>query len=295
MRNNRRTMRLRKRSMKKLNCNPTVVGDTVNKKSCYTRKVLNTIKNVYNTNNIKKKITSTDDEDIYNELSLKLTNCQDESCWLNQFDQFDQLEKNKLRNQSFTPDKPKEWLNNPVEWLSNFDILNVLKQYEEKHDNFKFIGPTPIDFDLTPIGENKCVWQDLCHFQLHKYNESGYNKIGVIFNLDKHDEGGSHWVSLFISIKDNLIYYFDSAANKIPKEISKFVELVLSQSGKRMKFITNVPHQHQYGDTECGMYSLYFIITMLNESMTMRKKINLFSKKHLNDKFIESFREKYFN
>ena len=293
MGNKRSSTHVKTRKMKTMNCHPAVVGDTINRKSCYTRKVLNSIKNAYNKNNKESKILSNDGKDIYNKLSMNLKNCRDESCWLNQTSISERI---SLHNQSFTPNKPMEWKDNPVEWLSNFDILNVLKQYEEKHSDFKFIGPSPIDFDLIPRGGYKCVSQELCQFKLQNYNEMGIKKIGVIFNLDKHDESGSHWVSLFISIEDSLIYYFDSAANKMPHEIKKFVETVLSQSSnKKMKFITNIPHQHQYGDTECGMYSLYFIITMLNESMTMRKKINLFSKKHLNDKFIESFRGKYFN
>ena len=31
-----------------------------------------------------------------------------------------------------------------------------------------------------------------------KYKKQGINKIGVIFNLDKHTQPGSHWVALFI-------------------------------------------------------------------------------------------------
>jgi Ulp1 family protease len=113
--------------------------------------------------------------------------------------------------------------------------------------------------------------------------------------MDKHNESGSHWVSLFISVTDKIIYYFDSAANEIPNEISKFVKLILLQSNNKLKFSTNIPKQHQYGNTECGMYSLYFLITMLDESMKMKRKIDLFSNKRLNDKFIQSFRKKYFN
>ena len=272
----RKTIRVKPRKMKIMNCHPAVVGDTVSRKSCYTKKVLNTIKNAYNKNNKGNKILSNGSEDIYNELNINLKNCRDESCWLNQTDISERV---YLRNQSFTPSKPVEWIDNPVEWLSNFDILHVLKQYEEKYNDFKFIGPSPIDFDLIPRGGYKCVSQELCHFNLQNYSDVGIRKVGVIFNLDKHDEGGSHWVSLFISIEDNLIYYFDSAANKIPDEIKRFVELVLSQSrNKKMRFITNIPYQHQYGDTECGMYSLYFMITMLNKSITMRKKINLLVK-----------------
>jgi hypothetical protein len=257
-----------------------------------TLKTIHAIKRAYNKRNISRKIVSSSSQSIYNELSEKLNKCNDESCWLQELD--GSLRK-EIQEKSFTPYKPVEWEKNPVEWLSNFDILDVLKQYEEKYSDFKFIGPTPIDFNSTPGNDGKCVWQELCVFQLQKYKELGYNNIGVIFNLDKHDQSGSHWVSLFISVKDNFIYYFDSAANEIPLEIKNFVELVSSQSGNKLKFLTNIPHQHQYGNTECGMYSLYFIITMLDDTITKKKKINIFSKRRLNDKFIQSFRNKYFN
>lgn len=282
----------RNRTLKKMNCNPNVKNKSISKTSCFTKKVLNRIKRGYNKNNSNKPIKSTNSKRIYSELLTKLDKCNDESCWLNEIDG---PERKIIQDKSFTPNKPREWVNNPVEWLSNFDILNVLKQYEEKYNDFKFIGPTPIDFNATPNGGNKCVWQELCTFNLQSYKKSGYNDIGVIFNLDKHNEGGSHWVSLFISIKHNFIYYFDSAANDVPAEIKEFIELVLLQSNTKMKYFTNVPHQHQYGDTECGMYSLYFMIKMLDESESMKSKIELFSKRKLNDKFIQSHRDKYFN
>ena len=34
-------------------------------------------------------------------------------------------------NNSFRPEKPKEWLSNSREWLSTVDIEKVLSQYEE--------------------------------------------------------------------------------------------------------------------------------------------------------------------
>lgn len=284
--------RTKRSTLKKLNCNPNVVGKSINKNSCYTRKVLNKIKTKFNKNNVGNRITSSDDQEVYKELSLKVKNCEDESCWLKDMDE---IEKKSLHKESFSPAKPKEWIKNPNEWLSNFDILNVLNQYEEKHQDFKFIGPSPIDFDSTPYGNNQCVSTELCKFNLQDYNDSGFKSIGVVFNLDKHNQSGSHWVSLFISIRHNLIYYFDSAANDIPKEIDKLIKLIVSQSQNKLKFITNVPHQHQYSNTECGMYSLFFIITMLDESMPIKKRINMFSKRRLNDKFIQVFRKKYFN
>ena len=197
---------LKRRTLKKLNCNPNIVGKSISNDSCYTKKVIHTIKRAYNRKNNSRKIVSMNEQSIYNELTEKLNKCNDESCWLEELD--DSQRKEIIKN-SFTPYKPTEWQKNPVEWLSNFDILDVLKQYEDKYSDFKFIGPTPIDFNSTPGNDGKCVWQELCAFQLQKYKNLGFNKIGVIFNLDKHDQSGSHWVSLFISVKDNLIYYFN--------------------------------------------------------------------------------------
>jgi DNA-binding transcriptional regulator GbsR (MarR family) len=281
-------------TLKVMNCNPRVKGKTINKGTCYTNDTIFKIKKAFNKNFPNRLILSQNPDEIIKDLSSQLSQCKNESCWL---DQLSKEERKYLEKMSFSPKKPKEWEKNPREWLSNIDILNVLEQYEDAYDDFEFIGPTPIDFD-TKIGNN-CVWKDLCTFDIKKQINSGKNKIGIIFNLDKHDEGGSHWVSLFINIKQGFIFYFDSAANTIPNEITKLIKLILNQcysEGVHMKYYTNLPNQHQKGNTECGMYSLYFIITMLETSpRQLKDKINLFKRKNIPDKFVESFRKKYFN
>ena len=288
-RNTKKTLK----KMNRMNCNPRTRGKTVNSNTCYTSNALYKIKKAYNKNNPTTKIKSNKPNTIINELRSKLQ-CKKEDCWLEQLSKND---KTYLDKHIFAPDQPIEWKKNPREWLSNIDILNVLDQYQDTYKNFKFIGPTPIDFDTKLPEENgKCVWEELCTFSLQKYVNDGFDKIGIIFNLDKHNQGGSHWVSCFIDIKENFIFYFDSAANNIPKEIEKLVNLVLVQSNamnKKLNYYTNVPNQHQHGDTECGMYSLYFIITMLDN--TTKQKINLFKNGKITDKFVESFRHKYFN
>ena len=87
----------------------------------------------------------------------------------------------------FSPKKPQSWNKNPNEWLSNYDE-KVIKQYERKYSNFKFIGTTFIDFDT--IADGGHVEPLLCDFDLNKYIGK-QNKIGIIFNLDKHYQGGS--------------------------------------------------------------------------------------------------------
>ena len=44
------------------------------------------------------------------------------------------------------------------------------------------------------------------HIVLNHFISKKINKIGIIFNLDKHDESGSHWVSMFINIKEGIFF-----------------------------------------------------------------------------------------
>jgi hypothetical protein len=178
--------------------------------------------------------------------------------------------------------------------------MNVLEQYEQTYKQFEFIGPTPIDFDTVVHG--KCVEMELCKFNLADHIKNGKKYIGVIFNLSPHTSSGSHWVSLFVDVKHRVIFYFDSAGDSIPKEINDFVERIKTQTESKYIFYQNHPKEHQMGNTECGVYSLFFIITMLTGKsqmvkgqMTMRQKINLFKKRTIPDKYIEKYRNIYFN
>ena len=211
--------------------------------------------------------------------------------------------RKKLHEYVFSPKKPQSWLKNPNEWLSNFDIEKVIKQYERKYPNFKFIGTTFIDFD-TQL-ENGCVEPLLCDFELKSYI-GNKNKIGIVFNLDKHYQGGSHWVSMFIDLEDKFIFYFDSNGTPIPRQMKKLVNRIISQ-GKELdepidfKFYQNSPMVHQYTNTECGMYSLFFLITMLTNKINnkpfhnVKDKIFLFKKKRVSDKNMTLLRNIYFN
>ena len=203
------------------------------------------------------------------------------------------IEKELL--ESFAPESPDHWKKNPNDWLSSVDINKVMKQYEKKYKCFEFMGPSPIDYDAHELfGE--CVWEELCHFNLEEQIKKGKTKIGVIFNTDPHYKNGSHWISLFINIKKKNIFFFDSAGDEIPKNIMKFVNNVIEQ-GKQLKkpihfsFDQNYPVEHQYGNTECGIYSLFFIVHMLQDKITGH-----YLKTHvLKDKYMEKFRKIYYN
>ena len=263
--------------------------------SCFGDDDLNKLKNLWNARHSDTKILTNDSKEIWTNLKQNMSNvCNKESCWLKQQFMDNSKIKKELTN-AFAPEAPKNWKKNPNEWLSGMDILNVMKQYEKTYKCFDFIGPSPIDFDTIKM-YGECVWEELCHFNLEKEIKKGKFKIGVIFNLDPHTKGGSHWVSLFINVKKASIFYFDSAGESIPRRIKKFVKRVTSQ-GTQLKtpidfhFDQNHPTEHQYGDTECGIYSLYFIAHMLEDKHTE----NYFKTHILSDKYMEQFRKVYFN
>lgn len=293
------------RKYKKLVCNPNVKGKTIKNNSCFTSEVLGELRKSYNLHHPNNKIIQKNDKSIWNELKKRMSTCSREDCWFSTITNPEV--KNRLIRMTFAPKQPKEWKKNPSTWLSNYDILNVLKQYEKAHTNFRFIGPTPIDFDSKPVDNNSvCVWKELCTFQLSKFVDKGIKKIGVVFNLDRHDQPGSHWTSLFIDLEDKIIFYMDSAGDTIPKEVNKLVERIMNQGLElftpiQFVYHENHPFTHQYGNNECGMYSLYFIITMLlnktdrKKFKTIQDKINYFKKHRIPDKYVFSYRKKYFN
>ena len=279
--------------LKKLNCSPKEKGE-MNNFSCYTNKSLFKLKELWNARHPDVKITTSSPKEIHQELSEKFKGvCNKESCWLKQKMDLGKVESDIA--DSFAPESPAEWKKNPNEWLSSVDIMNVMKQYEKAYKCFDFIGPSPIDFD-TKMLYGECVWDELCNFSLEKQIKKGKTKIGIIFNTDPHNKPGQHWISMFINIKKKKIFFFDSTGDKPAKEIMVLVDRIIDQGKKlnpkmNFQFDNNTGIEHQYGNTECGIYSLYFIVHMLEDKMTEH-----YLKTHiLKDEYMEKFRKVYFN
>ncbi len=170
-----------------------------------------------------------------------------------------------------------------------------MKQYEKAYKCFDFIGPSPINFDTRKL-YGECVWEELCKLDIEKLMKKGKNKIGIIFNTDPDYKPGQHWISMFINLKKKIIFFFDSTGDEAPKEVMVLVKRIQEQ-GKNMtppldiKFDSNQGVEHQYGNTECGIYSIYFIVHMLEDKMTEH-----YLKTHiLKDEYMQKFRKVYFN
>ena len=281
-----------KKNFKSLNCSPCVANKKVVKKSCMTLEVLMKIRDEYNKDHPDNKIIASKPVLIWHELKMRL-DCKDERCWIKEID--DKNIRTQIKNQLFAPEHPPEWLHNKNEWLSNFDIDAIMKQYEEKDKTFEYLATTPVDFNfIVDKSSNTCYEETLCKFDLRALMKAGKHKFAVVFNLDKHDESGSHWISLFIDANKSIIMFFDSANGNIPTEVAQFIKTVKLQgldNGIHFKFLRN-HKQHQRGNTECGVYSIHFIIEMLNNS---DRAIELFLNGYIPDNKIEKYRKIYFN
>ena len=290
---------------KEMNCAPTVANQRAVPHSCFTPMVLQQIKTAYNQHHPANPIQSTNPTEIWSELKSRLTTCSSEDCWLSEIK--NKEARNYIDSTIFAPDHPSKWKKDPNTWLSNYDIYNVLKQYEVPYKQFHMIQPSPIDFDATPSEMNgSCVEDELCKFSIREQLANGKTKIGMIFNLDDHKKSGSHWVSMFLDLEDNFVFFLDSTGESIPNPIYKLVYRIIKEGltlspPKQIHFYENCPVEHQYSNTECGMYGLFFIITMLTgkadtrEFSTFIDKIMFFKDRRIPDKYMTKLRKRYFN
>ena len=96
------------------------------------------------------------------------------------------------------------------------------------------------------------------------------NKIkkgAYVINLDKYENTGTHWVSLFV--KANKVIYFDSfGVEHIPKEINKFI------GNKKIK--ASIFRIQAYDSIMCGYFCIEFINYVLKGN-TLLDYTNLFS------------------
>lgn len=206
-----------------------------NKITCFSMKSLVKIANTWNKKRPDKIKLSKNKNTLWRLIKDKFinnTNCQNDFCILKN-PLIQNLNDGDMIYETFVPETPEEWNNNPRSWLSTSDIRLVLLQYEALHPNFEFIGPVPIDFDKNLLGG--CVSDELCKICLDKLLSKKKTKIGIVFNLDAHDMPGSHWVSLYIDLNNGGICYFDSVGIKPCKEIYTLMKKLWTQGNNLLE------------------------------------------------------------
>ena len=266
-------------------CSPAIIkqnsaGSSNYNYSCFTLKDLKDIaKKVnrkYNANINIKSFKSSDKAKLVKDIhqAIQCGNMSLDMCIAKKYsNEFTNAIKKTLK-----PKSPK----GKKEWLSSLDIYDVMEQYMQKYPNFIFLGPVPIDFaDFS---------NTVSRIKLKKLKKDK-PKIGIVFNTDPSYESGEHWISLFIDLTSNTICFFDSVGDEPPKEVDRFMRKMIKNAknlGINLKKIINNT-QHQRLDSECGIYSLHFIISRLEG-----KSCEYINKNIIRDGEMNKKRKKYF-
>lgn len=259
-------------------CAPSAEKNYKQWKSCLSDNELQTVATLYNEqhpNNLIPQSVFQDTNVLRKELDKRFKKqCgkNNDACWLEQDivkgqDIYHELNKN------FRPKMKESWEKNPRQWLDTYDILNVMKQYEQTCPTFNFLGVFPADV----MSKDVCWANNMCNFDLKELLEKGKKEVGAVFNLDNHNQPGSHWVAVYgnfdTSSKKLGVYYYDSFGYPPPSKIKQFTLMLRNQAKavfdavvmKRFMGRFNVI-QHQFKNSECGMYSMIFIILCLQHT-----------------------------
>lgn len=267
-------------------CAPSIKSK---KTTCFTYDQLKSIAMKYNKTHPKNTIKLHKSKQLlFDAINEKMSNecdTKNEVCWVK--NDIDLLEK------VFIPTKPLSWRNNPREWLSNIDIEDVLSQYENKYTSFKFIGVFPSNFDYK-INDNTCVAKELCTINIDDLLKHKKKQLAIVFNTDPHYLSGSHWISVYINISKNSKkygYYFYDSAGSQPFDYIKRLFLSIKKQLNDQNFKMHFNDvKHQKGDSECGMFTINFLLNMLNNKMTFKK----FIKENPTDKYVYQLRNVLF-
>ena len=277
--------------------------------TCFTLEALQTLAKEYNINvgmHNNSIITITNSkQDLLKQLSKNIVNCgSDQLCWIKQSWLNNNKHEDIVKN-TFRPKGPQA----KFKWFSTTNINEIISQYEYKYKDFLYLGAVPMNFEkLSDLDLSNIDYDDL-------YNNNK-TKLGMVINLDEHWQSGSHWVALYADINQNKIYYFDSYGIKPEQRVCDFVKKIAlwcyHRNIKKNKNIKNLDTEsqfmkkyknkyenimdirynqtrHQYKNSECGVYSVNFILRLLKGD-----SFDKITNSPVNDDKINKCREVYF-
>lgn len=263
--------------------------------SCFPIETLIKIAENYNKKNNNKINLNLTKSDLVKELETRLENkCSEQTCWL-RLDIVKELDNDDIESNTFRPKGPSK----KYEWLSTTHINEVIEQYQLVHKEFLFLGAVPLDFDdlhllgisnlnfddLIKQGKTKIGmvinldehWKDGSHW-VALYSDFTNNQIYYFDSLGKKPLKRTR---KFVN-KIAKYLYAKKYGQKLPINdvIEKIKNINKTGGDKISKIISTNEHlknllggqfdirynhiQHQFENSECGVYSMNFIIRLVD-------------------------------
>jgi hypothetical protein len=271
-------------------CAPGVIFDAG---SCITLPVLISMAEAYNKVNTDKIKLSCRKETLHprkykkyllKKIGERCKKCTTQLCWTQQDFIKKMNEEMKIQLEKFTlrPEGP----NGRFEWLNTININEVMDQHEIVHKDFLFLGAVPMDF-------HEIKQEGVYDLDLDKTKKDGITKFGIVFNLDNHNQSGSHWVAAYADMESGQVYYFDSYGTRPEKRVTNFMSKLAKHYEEtypeKKCDVRHAKTRHQRENSECGVYSINFILELLGG-----KSFDEIEKNVIPDKEVNKLRTKIF-
>lgn len=218
----------------------------------------------------------------------ELLNCQSESCIFRRRDFIEFARINNVQeilNKYFKPEGPAT----STALLSNFNIDDVLRQFETKFATRKF---KHIPFQMRDFATVQSELETTDFAELFKT----HNTFGCVLNTDYSHGKGIHWFCLFGErYPDGHIEleYFNSSGREPLAEVQNWLTKQKHHIARELKvpvqIKTSTGIRFQDDDHSCGVYSLCYIWLRLEQVPP-----SWFSEKTFNDKMMLRARRQLF-
>ncbi len=213
-------------------------------------------------------------------------NCNSESCLLKkpEFIEFAKLSNIKnLLDEFFKPQGPATHFG----LLSNFNIDDVLDQFEERFPGFLHIPFQMRDFEK--------VGSELATIDLAQKFRESKTSFGVVLNTDYSTGGGIHWYCIFGEKKNGkiILEYFNSSGREPLAETQAWLQKTKHYLAKELKIPVDIYYstgiRFQSDEHSCGVYCLMYIWLRLEGVPS-----NWFKSETFNDQFMHKARKALF-
>jgi len=188
-------------------------------------------------------------------------------------------------------------------WLSNYNLDETLMKWAIEYNDFYYCPFAMIDFEKTNILLNRILMSDVFNGtyasdeMVYLSEKFGFVKrpnkcFGCIINTDVSTGPGQHWMAIFVDMGTDpcTVEFFNSTGEKAQAVIQRWqhkqkedIETNLKKKAIVVDATKGMEHQKQ--NSECGVYSLYYIRLRLEG-----KPIEYFSNDRIPDKHMNEFR-----
>ncbi len=155
--------------------------------------------------------------------------------------------------------------------LSNYDIDNTLSQWAAKFKDFFNYNFNMLNYEEQSFDHGRILNQPdtLVTISIKSLIERGFKCCACVINTDVYTGSGKHWMALFADWRTPAatVEFFNSSGNPPKDSFVRWMSRAaddLTVAGYKTTVVKVADIRHQLTKSECGVYSLLYIWSRLN-------------------------------